>query len=175
MNPSLRAWILTPAALGVHLPVSSSKTSAFPTVRLGRRLALTHTATSVWNPFRGCNHSFMFRPASLLATQVAPTTVMLHSPSVDSLTSSFLSVSRRVPQLVESWTYPLYTTEQPWRFLPNNSRFVTSPSPGYASRLNRVIDDRGFSPHKIHSLVGCPLTACASRAGLTRSSTSAYT
>ena len=115
-------------------------------------------ATSARCSFRGCNHSVMFRPASLLATQVAPTTVMLHSPSVDSLTSSFLSVSRRVPHLVESWTYPLYTTEQPWRFLPNNSRFVTSPSPGYASRLNRAIDDRGFSPHKIHSLVGCPLT-----------------
>ena len=146
------------------LPVSSSKTSAFPTVRLGRRLAkfrawrLLHGA-----PFRGCNHSFMFRPASLLATQIAPTTVLLHSPSVDSLTSSFLSVSRRVPQLVESWTYLLRTTEQPWRFLPNNSRFVTSPSPGYASRLNRAIDDRGFSPHKIHSLVGCPLTVGFSR------------
>ena len=113
-------------------------------------------ATSARCSFRGCNHSVMFRPASLLATPVAPTTVMLRSPSVDSLTSSFLSVSRRVPHLVESWTYLLYTTEQPWRFLPNNSRFVTSPSPGYASRLNRAIDDRGFSPHKIHSLVGCP-------------------
>ena len=30
-----------------------------------------------------------------------------------------------------------------------------SASPGYASRPNRAIDDRGLSPHKIRSLVGC--------------------
>jgi hypothetical protein len=49
----------------------------------------------------------------------------------------------------------LMFTQQLWLFHPNNSRFVTSPSPGYASRPNRAIDDRGLSPHKIRSLVGC--------------------
>jgi hypothetical protein len=46
-------------------------------------------------------------------------------------------------------------TQRLWLFHPNNSWFVTSPSPGYASRPNRAIDDRGLSPHKIRSLVGC--------------------
>jgi hypothetical protein len=37
-------------------------------------LSLIHTiATSVWENFRGCSHSLMFKPVVLLATQVAPT------------------------------------------------------------------------------------------------------
>jgi hypothetical protein len=36
---SLRAWTPTPAARGVHLPVSSSTTSAFPSFGPGRRSA----------------------------------------------------------------------------------------------------------------------------------------
>jgi len=36
-NLSSRAWTPTPAALVVHLPVSSHKTTAFPTLVLGRR------------------------------------------------------------------------------------------------------------------------------------------
>ncbi len=46
-NLSLRAWTPTPAALVVHSPVSSHKTSAFPTLGPGRRLATLRTATSV--------------------------------------------------------------------------------------------------------------------------------
>jgi len=38
-NLSLRAWTPTPAALVVHLPVSSHKTTAFPTLGTGRREA----------------------------------------------------------------------------------------------------------------------------------------
>jgi hypothetical protein len=38
-HPSLRAWTPTPAARGVHLPVSSSTTSAFPPFGPGRRSA----------------------------------------------------------------------------------------------------------------------------------------
>lgn len=38
-NLSLRAWTPTPAALMVHLPVSSHQTSAFPTLGPGRRFA----------------------------------------------------------------------------------------------------------------------------------------
>jgi hypothetical protein len=69
---SLRAWTPTPAALEVHVPVSSPKTSAFPSFGPGRRSTLYRTATSVRRAFRGCSHSLMFRPAGLLATQIAP-------------------------------------------------------------------------------------------------------
>src|SRR5215813_6242196 len=72
-HPSLRAWTPTPAALEVHVPVSSPKTSAFPSFGPGRRSTLYRTATSVRRAFRGCSHSLMFRPAGLLATQIAPT------------------------------------------------------------------------------------------------------
>ncbi len=37
-------------------------------------LSLIHTiATSAWGNFRSCSHSLMFKPADLLATQIAPT------------------------------------------------------------------------------------------------------
>jgi hypothetical protein len=79
-NLSSRAWTPTPAALVVHLPVSSHKTTAFPTLGPGRRdrsndHSYTPTAISVGNLFRGCSHSLMFRPVSLLATPIAPTAV----------------------------------------------------------------------------------------------------
>jgi hypothetical protein len=44
-----------------------------PPVRTRSALGNTRTATSVRTQFRGCSHSFMFRPPGLLATQVAPT------------------------------------------------------------------------------------------------------
>jgi len=72
-HPSLRAWPPTPAALEVRLPVSSPKTSAFPSFGPGRRSTMYRTATSVRRAFRGCSHSLMFRPAGVLATQIAPT------------------------------------------------------------------------------------------------------
>lgn len=47
-----------------------------PDVRNRSALGKLHTlATSEWNGSRGCSHSLMFRPAVLLATQVAPTAV----------------------------------------------------------------------------------------------------
>lgn len=56
------------------MPVSSHRTTAFPRSCFGRRLACIHTiATSVWGKFRSCSHSLMFKPADLLATQIAPT------------------------------------------------------------------------------------------------------
>ena len=49
-----------------------------PDVMTRSALGNTHTmATSVWTLFRGCSHSLMFKPADLLATQVAPTAVPL--------------------------------------------------------------------------------------------------
>src|SRR6266478_1669937 len=38
-NPSLDAWTYTPAASGVHPPVSSPRASAFPNAVAGRRLS----------------------------------------------------------------------------------------------------------------------------------------
>jgi hypothetical protein len=70
---SLRAWTPTPAAREVPVPVSSLTTAAFPSFGPGRRSTMDRTATSVRRAFRGCSHSLMFRPAGLLATQIAPT------------------------------------------------------------------------------------------------------
>jgi hypothetical protein len=155
VHPSLRAWTPTPATLVVHLPVSSHKTSAFPTVRLGRRLALTRTATSVRSSFSRLQ-SF----ASLQARRFARHPGRSYRSST--LACRFLACSfspRFQASASFSRTLDSSSTGQPWLFHLNNSWFVTSPSPRYASRLNRAIDDRGLSPHKIHSLVGCPLTA----------------
>ena len=44
-----------------------------PRVRTGSAHRVVPTATSVGSHFRSCSHSLMFRPASLLATPVAPT------------------------------------------------------------------------------------------------------
>jgi len=73
-NPSLDAWSPTPAGLVVRLPVSSHQSSAFPTLGTGRLSLLLSVQRLLHSAlFRGCRHFFMFRPPSLLATQVAPT------------------------------------------------------------------------------------------------------
>ena len=72
-HPARRAWTSTPAAPEVHMPVSSLRTSAFPPFGPGRRSTMYRTATAVRRAFRGCSHSLMFRPAGVLATQIAPT------------------------------------------------------------------------------------------------------
>jgi hypothetical protein len=48
----------------------------------GSALHVSPTATSVGNEFRGCNHSLMFRPTDLLATQVAPTLTLTRRAAV---------------------------------------------------------------------------------------------
>jgi hypothetical protein len=63
--------------------------------------------------FRGYSHSLMFKPADLLATQVAPTAARI------------------------------LLAGQLWLLHPNTSRFVTSPRPGYANRPIRAIDGKG--------------------------------
>ena len=55
-------------------------------------LSYTHTATSVWRVFRGCNYSFIFRPVDLLATQIAPTAVSLVYRAAMAFTSPPISV-----------------------------------------------------------------------------------
>ncbi len=148
------------AAPVVLLPVSSHETSAFPTVRLepvlslskDRRLAITRTATSVRSSFSRLQ-SF----ASLQARKFARHPGRPYRSST--LACRFLACSFP-PRFQESasisQTLDSSSSGQPWLFHLNNSWFVTSPSPRYASRPNRAIDDKGLSPHKIHSLVGCP-------------------
>lgn len=59
---------------GVHVPVSSSASSAFPMNALGSAIPLLPTNTTFrGESFRGCRYSFMFRPPNLLASQVVPT------------------------------------------------------------------------------------------------------
>jgi hypothetical protein len=70
---SLRAWPPTPAAREVRVPVSSLTTAAFPACGPGRRSTMSRTATAVRRACRGCSHSLRFRPAGVLATQIAPT------------------------------------------------------------------------------------------------------
>jgi hypothetical protein len=103
---------------------SGAFTRSFPEdiglYQLGSGSALNdiRTATSVQKGFRGCSHSLMFRPPDLLATQVAPTA-----------------------------EFRFRNPRQPWLLRPRISRFVTSPSSGYASRPNRAIDGVGtFTP-----------------------------
>jgi len=73
-NLSPDAWTFTPAASGVHLPVSSPRASAFPKMVAGRLSAKLRTTPSVRDrDFGAVSHSLMFRPPGLLATQVVPT------------------------------------------------------------------------------------------------------
>jgi len=74
VNPSLGAWAPIPAVRGVHLPVSSSTSSACP--RSVSRSAFPHLPSKRFldgSPFRDCSHSFMFTRPSLLASQIVPT------------------------------------------------------------------------------------------------------
>jgi hypothetical protein len=83
-NPSMDAWTPTPADSVVLLPVSSHQASAFPPLAQGRLLPFPEKRFLLGVPFRGCSHSVMFRPPSLLATQVAPTdmTINCHMAAV---------------------------------------------------------------------------------------------
>src|SRR5216684_6185044 len=58
---------------GVRIPVSSSVSSAFPQRGLGRLPASIREYDFSRGCFRGCRHFFMFRPPSLLVSQVVPT------------------------------------------------------------------------------------------------------
>jgi hypothetical protein len=70
---SSRVWTPTPVAPKVHTLVSSLRTLAFPTLGTGRRFTIPQQLLPLGYLFRGCSHSLLFRPASLLATPIAPT------------------------------------------------------------------------------------------------------
>ena len=72
-NLSSDAWTLATVVVRVHLPVSSSDTSAFPKVPWVGFPRYSVQRLPNGRVYRGCSHSLMFRPPSLLATHVVPT------------------------------------------------------------------------------------------------------
>jgi len=73
---------------GVHLPVSSSTSSAFP--RTLSRSASRFSPSKRFHDgslFRDCSHSFMFRPPSLLASQIVPTAATYRRRAAEAFTS----------------------------------------------------------------------------------------
>ena len=131
-NLSLDAWTPTPAALVVHVPVSSHKTSAFPTLGTGRRSASPCQATLRQVPNFG---AAVIRFASGLQICLPP---------------------RSLPpmQLDAAW--------QPWLLRPSPVEVVTSLHVGYASRPNRATDGRGLSPPRFAALSAAPPTSAFS-------------
>ena len=73
---------------GVHMPVSSSTSSAFP--RTLSRSASRFSPSKRFHDgslFRDCSHSFMFRPPSLLASQIVPTAATYRRRAAEAFTS----------------------------------------------------------------------------------------
>ena len=63
--------------------VSSPRALAFPSELQGRRIAKSQQLFQLGVGFRGCSHLLMFRPASLLAPQIAPTLASRQSFPID--------------------------------------------------------------------------------------------
>jgi hypothetical protein len=145
-NLSPRAWIPTPVALVLLMPVSSHKTTALPRKHWLGALQFTHTAISVWNVFtrlqsfadvqaRGFARrpDCSYRSAPFFRTLSSPVEFGGHPVAFAPALSPTRIVALSSRQL----------TRQPWLFLPRLSRFVTSPSRGYANRPFRATDGRG--------------------------------
>jgi len=153
---SLDAWIRIPTAPKVLLLASSFGTSAFPTTVQVGRLTVKYPAKQIpsGGKFSGSSSFLTFRPPVLLATLTAPTVMV--PPA-----SSFAPAdSRLVPSFGPGLFSVLPLTRkssirQRWLFPPSRTYVVTFICIGYASRSNRAINDRGLSPHKTCSHVGC--------------------
>jgi hypothetical protein len=106
----------------------------------------TPTAISVGSTFRGCSHSLMFRPVSLLATPIALTAVRCCSgrlrASVGFGGQPIAFALALNPTPIDPLDHRQHT-RQPWLLRPRLSRFVTSPSKGYANRPFRAADGGG--------------------------------
>src|SRR5262249_13319451 len=101
--------------------------TAFPKRRFGRLLAWFRERDFPRACFRGCSYFVMFRPPSLLASQIAPTAA-----------SNLAGQPRR------------FTSEQNVRRYLRTHR--TCYPPDY-----RQLAERGLSPREIRSFVGCSL------------------
>ena len=99
--------------------------SAFPIIRLGRLPARFREHDFSRVGFRGCSYFVMFKPPSLLASQIVPTAAS-----------------------VPCWAAEACTSEQNVRRCLRTHR--TCYPPDY-----RQLAERGLSPRKIRSLVGC--------------------
>ena len=73
---------------GVHLPVSSSTSSAFPRT-LSRSASRVSSSKRFHDgsPFRDCSHFVMFRPSGLLASQIVPTAAAYRRRAAEAFTS----------------------------------------------------------------------------------------
>src|ERR1039457_7722501 len=67
----------------VHLPVSSSMSSAFPRPFLGRLPACSTNTIAPWLSFEIGRHFFMFKPLSLFVSQIVPTAAIVPQGSLD--------------------------------------------------------------------------------------------
>jgi hypothetical protein len=84
-------WVpgpLSRRSRGVHLPVSSSTSSAFPRT-LSRSASRFYPSKRFHDgsPFRDCSHFVMFRPPSLLASQIVPTAATYRRRAAEAFTS----------------------------------------------------------------------------------------
>jgi len=72
----------------VHLPVSSSTSSAFPRT-LSRSASRVSPSKRFHDgsPFRDCSHFVMFRPSGLLASQIVPTAAAYRRRAAEAFTS----------------------------------------------------------------------------------------
>src|SRR5437870_5206836 len=73
---------------GVHVPVSSSTSAAFPRT-LSRSASRLYPSKRFHDGslFRDCSHFFMFRPPSLLASQTVPTAATYRRRAAEAFTS----------------------------------------------------------------------------------------
>ena len=73
---------------GVHLPVSSSTSSAYPRT-LSRSASRVNPSKRFHDgsPFRDCSHFVMFRPSGLLASPIVPTAAAYRRRAAEAFTS----------------------------------------------------------------------------------------
>ena len=160
--PSLRAWTPPPAARGVHRPVSSSTTSAFPSCGPGRRSAKPVQRLQYGALCEAASHCFMFRPAGVLATQSAPpdTAATGWQPC-----RFHPSLSRFVPSPCPGYAHRLHraidgmgtctpSDAQPCRLLPE--RWTTLPPSGPEPAVARRQPARAA----YSTAVAAPSTTC---------------
>src|SRR6266567_4468327 len=86
--PGHSSYSLIRRSRGVHMPVSSSTSSAFPRTLSGSASRLYPSKRfHDGSLFRDCSHFFMFRPSGLLASQNVPTAATYRRRAAEAFTS----------------------------------------------------------------------------------------
>ena len=147
---------------GVHLPVSSSTSSAFPR-------SLSRSASRVspskrfpdGSPFRDCSHFVMFRPSGLLASQIVPTAAAYPRRAAEALyvRAEHASLPPHASDMLTTcpgnwWCGDLHPT----RFAalsaaPVKSRFFANNQCGPLPGRSTTSWERPGSPNRTHSTV----------------------